>query len=282
MRVSGVQFANFAEPLKNVDKALDFAAKAAERGAKIIVFHQLFHCPWFLAERDEAHFTYAINESSEEFALLVDAAKSLGVNLVCPIFEETDDNRFHNTVKVIDPSGVVIANYRKSHVPSFKNYEEGFYFTPGDELPVFTIAGVKVGFALCWENFFPEIHRTLALQGAELIIAPSAAGYKSADRWMISMSSQAITNALYILRVNRVGIEGNLHFYGDTFCANPMGELLYEPTGEASAVYLVDVDLTLVRKTREVFPYYQDRRPELYTPVTEVIEALELKSSSGQ
>lgn len=273
MRIAGIQFISGDQPMKNIDRALDFAIRAVQRGAKVVTFHQLFHAPWFLHEESPENFKWALTMDSDEIHVLRDAAKELQVTLICPIFEQTERNTFANTVLIIDERGNIRGRYRKTHVPSFENYLERYYFTPGNELPVITLNGLKVGFAICWENFFPEVHRTLALKGVDLIIAPTAAGKRSNDRWLVTMASQAITNCTYILRVNRAGEEAGLHFYGDTFCANPVGELLYEPTGQKSAVYLVDIDRKLLDETREIFGVEQYRRPELYGLLTEPVAA---------
>lgn len=289
MRVAGIQFISNQEPMANIDRAIEFSMPAIERGAKLLVFHQLFHAPWFLHERRPENFRLALTQDSEEIATMRDAAREHKVAMVCPIFEEAEDGNFYNTALIIDRNGMIVGRYRKTHVPNFANYFEQYYFTPGNDLPVFSIGSMRIGVAMCWENFFPEVHRSLALKGADLIVAPSAAGKRSNDRWTISIASQAITNSVYVLRVNRAGSEAGLHFYGDSFCANPLGELLYEPTGEKSAVYLVDIDQRCTHDARECFPYFQDRRPELYSDVAReqkgmprITPALVLEKASGE
>lgn len=264
MRIAAIQFTCALDPLVNIDRAIELAEKAVDRGAKLVAFQQLFHAPWFPLQRRKDNFKYGLTLDSEEVRMMRDTARSLSCALSCPIFELDEQGKGYNTCLLIDSAGMIIGSYRKTHIPRLKHYEEDFYFSPGGDLPVFDVDGLKVGVALCWDNFYPEVHRTLALKGAQVIIAPTAAGLKSEDRWMVTMAGQAMVNNLYILRINRVGKEGSLQFYGDSFCANPVGELLYESTGEENAVYLVDIDTDLIAQSREVFPYFQGRRPGLY------------------
>lgn len=264
MRLAGIHFAATEDLDRNIDRALEYAQRGAEQSAEMLVFHQLFHTQWFLHEENQANFDHAIMRGSDAVVALRDAAREFGLAMVCPIFEKKSNGTYANTCLVIDSNGMIIADYEKTHLTDFEGYREQFYFTPGNSLPVFRYGGLTYGIALCWDNFFPEVHRAMALKGVDVILAPSAAGKQSNDRWMVTLSAQAIVNGCYILRVNRTGQEAGLHFYGETFCANPVGELLYEATGEVSAVYTIDVDAEMVKEAREIFPHLDNRRPELY------------------
>jgi N-carbamoylputrescine amidase len=166
---------------------------------------------------------------------------------------------------IIDAGGAILGSYRKSHVPQIPLWEERFYFAPGNHgFPIFETRFGVIGVQICWDNFFPEGSRILALKGAQIIFSPTAAAFASQKRWETVITANAITNGVYIFRVNRVGKEEKQDFYGMSFCVSPEGELLGPPTGMKEGIALIDIDLKQIQKVRKEWPFSKDRRPEVY------------------
>jgi N-carbamoylputrescine amidase len=197
-------------------------------------------------------------------------AKENGIVLVCPIFEKEGENAFYNSAVVIDAGGEILGSYRKIHVPQIPLWEEKYYFSPGNfGFPVFKTKFGVIGVQICWDNFFPEGSRILALRGAQIIFSPTAAAFASQKRWETVISSNAISNGVYFFRVNRVGSEEKQDFYGRSFCISPEGELLDEPTGMKEGIALIDIDLRSIDKVRKEWPFFKDRRPEVYKEIVD-------------
>ncbi len=169
------------------------------------------------------------------------------------------------TSVVIDADGALLGVYRKVHVPRIPLWYEKDCFRPGDRgFPVFRTKYVTCGIQICWDNFFPEGSRILGLGGAQLIVCPTAAAMKTQDRWRTAIAANSIANGLFSLRVNRTGSEQSQDFYGETFATNPDGELIDEPAGMNDSVSLFDIDLADVLKARSLWPFFSDRRPDVY------------------
>lgn len=263
-KIAGIQMSCSDSPERNLKKASEMAEYALEGGAKIIAFQQLMHLPWFLDETDEKRFSYAEDEDGPLIARMRHVAREGGAVIVCPVFEKSGDN-FYNTAFVIDSDGSIAGRYRKVHIPDIPLWREKYYFTPGDTgFPVIKTAYGNIGVQLCWDAFFPEGFRALALKGAQLIVAPTAAAFASAARWEKVLTAAAITNGVYIFRVNRVGGSDRQKFYGKSFLIDPFGEVTIEPTGKSDAVLLADVDFDEIKEAREVWNFLGDRRPEHY------------------
>ncbi len=191
-------------------------------------------------------------------------AREHSVVLVCPFFEK-EENIFYNTAAVIGPEGQVLGRYRKIHVPKLPYWEERFYFREGNlGFPVFKTPFGTIGVQLSWDVFFPEGVRLLALNGAGFIIVPTAAAFASQQRWEKVICGSAISNNIFMFRVNRVGREAEQHFYGKSFCVNPNGELIAEPAGLKDAIVFAKVDLEEVQKSRDIWTFFRDRRPQEY------------------
>jgi N-carbamoylputrescine amidase len=192
------------------------------------------------------------------------AAKA-GITLVCPLFEREGEDEYYNTAFVIGPDGGLLGKYRKLHIPALPLWEEKYYFRPGNlGLPVFESQGLAFGIQLCWDNFFPEGARQMALQGAQLVFCPNAAAFASTRKWEIVMSATAIVNNIYLFRVNRVGREQKQDFYGRSFCVNPEGEMLMPPSGMGNSVIMADIDPGLIDEVRREWAFFGDRRTEVY------------------
>ncbi len=264
-KIAGIQMSCQESVERNLKKASEMARYALENGAKLIVFQQLFHLPWFPANQDEGAFSLAEGEDGETISKMKELAQESGAVFVCPVFEKSSGGKYYNTAFIIDADGSVAGKYRKAHVPDIPLWREKFYFQPGDTgFPVFDTSCGKIGVQLCWDVFFPEGFRALALKGADVVLAPTAAAFASASKWERMVTSAAIANGIYVFRVNRVGGLERQRFYGKSFLANPFGEIVIEPTGKSDAVVMAEIDTDTVSEARELWNFLGDRRPETY------------------
>lgn len=267
-KLAGIQFACSIEKERNLEKAVQLGTIAAERGANVICFQELFNTHWFPKEMNPASFSLAEGIDGASIRTMQELAKQKDVVLICPFFERDGQGAFFNSAVVIDAGGKILGAYRKVHVPQIPLWEEKFYFTPGNlGFPVFWTKFGAIGVQICWDNFFPEGARILALKGAQVIFAPTAAAFASMKRWQIVISGNAISNGVFVFRVNRVGSEEKQDFYGHSFCVSPEGELLDKPTGLSEGIALIDVDLGEIEKVRKEWAFLKDRRPELYQEI---------------
>jgi N-carbamoylputrescine amidase len=264
MKIAGIQFSCVKDKEKNAEKALKMAEMAIEAGARILCFQELFNLPWFPNGRDEKAFAAADSINGPVVQLMRKKAEEAAIVTVLPIFEQ-DDGRYFNSAVVIDADGIVKGTYRKLHVPDIPLWEEKFYFSTGDRgFPVFETKHAKIGVQISWDNLFPEATRILALKGAELIFAPTACAFKSQHIWQTVITGNAITNSIFVMRVNRVGSEETQDFYGMSFCANPEGELIGGPTGRQDGILIADANLESLEEIRREWPILKERRPDLY------------------
>jgi N-carbamoylputrescine amidase len=267
LKVAGIQLSCHEEKEKNIEKAVKLAQIAIEKGAKIICFPELFATPWFPREMNHEHFSYAEKMDGPSVASMQKLSRDHGVAIICPIFEKGEDG-FFNSAVVIDAGGMLLGQYRKIHVPQIPLWEEKYYFSPGNlGFPVFQTKFAVIGIQICWDNFFPEGSRILALKGAQVIFSPTAAAFASHKRWETVISGNAISNGLYIFRINRVGSEEKQDFYGRSFCVSPEGELMDQPTGMKEAIALIDIDLNEIERVRKEWCFLKDRRPEAYEEI---------------
>jgi N-carbamoylputrescine amidase len=268
MKIAGIQLSCSEDKEKNIGKAVKFAQIAIEKGARIICFQELFTTHWFPKEMDKNHFSLAEKFDGPSMIRMQKLAKENEIVLVCPIFEREGENTFYNSAVIIDAGGKILGSYRKVHVPQIPLWEEKYYFSPGNlGFPVFETKFAIIGVQICWDNFFPEGSRILSLKGAQIIFSPTAAAFASQKRWKTVMTSNAISNGVFLFRVNRVGSEEKQDFYGNSFCISPDGELLDEPTGMKEGIALIDIDLRTIHQVRKEWPFLKDRRPELYEEI---------------
>lgn len=269
-KIAGLQLAPSENLEKSLIKTFDTASLAADEGAKIIAMPQLFNARWFPSEIDQKNFSLAEAADGRTITFLQTLAMKRGVSIIAAIFEK-DGKDYFNTAFVIGPSGAVIGKYRKVHVPAIPLWEERTYFKPGDMgFPVFETPVAKIGVQLCWDVFFPEGARVLGLKGAQIIFAPTASAfYHSRGKWERAIGASAHANGVYILRVNRVGKEGEQEFYGRSFCVRPDGEFATTPAGGSPGVVLAEIDLNEISLTRKEWSFLKDRRPELYKEISE-------------
>lgn len=272
------------------DNRARIAARAevlAAQGARLIVNQELHDSDYFCQTEDTARFDLAVDiNSSETIDFYSALAARLGVVLVTSLFERRAPGLYHNTAVVFETDGTVAGRYRKMHIPDDPAYYEKFYFTPGDLgfEPVDTSAG-RLGILVCWDQWYPEAARLMALAGAELLIYPTAIGWESSDTpdeqarqldaWITVQRGHAVANGLPVVTVNRVGHEadpsgatGGITFWGNSFVAGPQGELLYRAPGDAEATRMVEIDLGRSEQVRRWWPFLRDRRIDAYTDLT--------------
>lgn len=272
MRIAGIQISCSEEKERNLDKAVKFAEVAGRNDVRILCFQELFNTHWFPMEIDTRHFALAEEKEGPTIQRMQAVAKRYDLVVICPLFEREGES-FFNAAVVIDAGGEILGTYRKIHVPQIPLWEEKYYFAPGNlGFPVFRTRYGVVGIQICWDNFFPEGSRILALKGAEIIFAPTAAAFASQQRWETVIASNAIFNGVYIFRVNRVGSEEKQDFYGRSFCVSPEGEFLDQPAGMKEGIVIVDVDFKRIEKVRQAWPFFRDRRPELYGEISSLGE----------
>lgn len=265
LKIAGIQMNCSPDKGKNLEKACLLAEIAAERGAQLICFPELFNTQWFPVDIRRDNFLLAEEAPGPTTAIMQGLAKKTAAVMVLPLFEKGSGGSYFNTAVVIDADGEILGKYRKIHVPQIPLWEEKAYFQPGDcGFPVWTTRYARLGVQICWDNFFPEGARILALKGAQIILAPTAAAFASQEKWEKVICANAAASGIYIFRVNRIGREAKQQFYGKSFCANPEGELVDQPSGSQEGIVLADIDLGEIERTRRVWSFLQDRRPETY------------------
>ena len=266
LTVAGIQMACGPDRDANFAKALNLARIAADRGAKIICFAECFAWPWFPRKATEEHRQLAVPIPGSYTQALQLVAEETGAVLVAPMFETADDSAHYNTTVVVDANGYLLGIYRKNHIPELPNYQERYYFQPGNVgFPVFKTRYATIGVQICWDNFFPEGARALALKGAQILVCPTAcSSAASTAKWERAIAGHAVYNSIYAFRINRVGTEGAMTFYGKSFCVDPNGDYVTEPAGAIEGVVLADLDLDRIKLTRDDWTFLADRRPDIY------------------
>ncbi len=256
--------------------------QAAERGAQLVVLQELHNSPYFCQTENPELFDLAEpipGPSTTHYGAL---AKELGLVLVTSLFERRAAGLYHNTAVVFEKDGTIAGKYRKMHIPDDPAYYEKFYFTPGDLgfEPIQTSVG-KLGVLICWDQWYPEAARMMALRGAEMLIYPTAIGWESSDTadeksrqreaWMTVQRGHAVANGLPVVTVNRVGHEPDpsgqtqgIQFWGSSFVVGPQGEFLYQGSSDEEQIAMVEVDLTRGEAVRRWWPFLRDRRIDAY------------------
>ncbi|MFQ5480064.1 MAG: nitrilase-related carbon-nitrogen hydrolase [Thermodesulfobacteriota bacterium] len=268
LTIAGVQMSSKGTLSENLSKAGELIDIAAEKGAKIITLPQLFNCPWFPAGVNKEHFSLAEAEDGQSITSIRERAAENNVIIIASIFEK-EGSEYFNTAFVLGEEGEIIGRYRKVHVPGIPLWEERSYFKPGDlGFPLFKTPYATIGVQLCWDIFFPEGFRILALKGAEVVFAPTASAFlHSAKKWERAISAAAHANGIFIFRANRVGKESEQDFYGKSFCVRPDGEFLVKPSGASEGIILSELELKDISTARSSWVFLKDRRPELYKEI---------------
>ncbi len=271
VKVAITQLKCYADVAVNVEKHIQTVRKAAANGANIICLQELFDAQYFPQFVNVESYKYAQPIPSPTTNKMQALAKELGVVLLVPIYEEAMAGVYFNTVVVFDADGAYLGKYRKTHIPDGPQYLEKFYFAPGDlGYPVFDTKFGRIAVGICWDEWFPEVARIFALQGANIIFYPSAIGsepdrpdYSSHEAWQTVVRSHGITNGVFIAAPNRVGTEQDMTFYGHSFISDPFGEFLATAEKEEAVLY-ADCDFGKVREARELLHFFRDRRVDTY------------------
>jgi beta-ureidopropionase len=253
-----------------IDRNVAYARQAAEQGAQVMCFQELFYGPYFCQVQENEHFDYAepIPDGPTTRAMQ-DLAKETGMVLIAPMFEKEDDGFFYNTAAVIDADGTYLGKYRKQHIPHVKGFWEKFYFRPGNGgYPVFDTAVGRIGVYICYDRHFPEGWRALGLNGAKIVFNPSATSRGlSMYLWALEQPAAAVANEYYIGAINRVGTEpfGDNDFYGSSYFVDPRGQFVGEQASDTDEELVIrDLDLDLIDEVRKQWAFYRDRRPDAY------------------
>ena len=276
--VAALQLAlNAPDEADNIAAVAALVEDAAARGAKIVLPPELFAGPYFCAVEDEALFALArpLGESASvrEMRRL---AKALGVAIPTSFFER-DGHHYYNSLAMIDAGGEILGVYRKSHIPDGPGYEEKYYFRPGNTgFKVWEVFGITIGVGVCWDQWYPECARAMALMGAEALFYPTAIGSEPYDPdfdtsriWRRAMLGHAASNCLPVISANRIGEEHGQRFYGHSFVCDQWGDFLADYGREESGALVATLDLAAARRHRAGMGFFRDRRPELYRRLAE-------------
>lgn len=257
--------------------AEDAVRAAAEEGAGIVCLPELYDLPYFPREVSVELTALAEPQPSPSSAALGRLAAKTGVVLVVPVFEQAAPGVAFNTALIYDADGSLLGRYRKNHIPDGPGYHEKYYFTPGDGgYPVWDTACGRIGVGICWDQWFPETARAFALGGAQLVLFPTAIGsepdrpgYSSEEAWRTVMRGHAIANGLFLGAANRVGVEGEMTYYGGSFVADPFGEVLAR-AGDTPDLVLADLDFGRLAELRNLLHFFRDRRVDTYRDLLRV------------
>ena len=266
-------------PKDNLYQQMGLIREAAEKGAQIVCLQELFNTPYFCVDYNEDYFDWAEPLDGQLVQSLSDLANELEIVLVAPFFEKRAKGVYHNSLVVIDTDGRVLGSYRKTHIPDDPGFYEKYYFTPGDEetgFQVFDTEFGKIGTLICWDQWYPEAARITALKGADILFYPTAIGTLATEgkkeakeyqeAWETIQRSHAIANGCFVASVNRVGKESGSKFWGGSFVAGPFGQVLNK-AGSKEETLVTEIDLTEIEKQRKTWPFFRDRRIELYKPI---------------
>lgn len=286
LKIGIIQQHNTDSTSDNRHRLIEKIKSLATKGAELIVLQELHDSLYFCQTEDISCFDLAYAIPGPEVDEYASTAHEAGIVLVTSMFEKRAAGLYHNTAIVFDKDGSIAGKYRKMHIPDDPAYYEKFYFTPGDLgfSPIDTSIG-RLGVLVCWDQWYPEAARLMAMKGAEILIYPTAIGWESTDSddekqrqrnaWQISQRAHAIANGLPVVAVNRVGYEADksghtagITFWGGSFIAGPQGELLYEAPSDSEVEAIVDVDMARSEHVRRWWPFLRDRRIDAYNDLT--------------
>lgn len=268
-------------PDNNLASSIVKIREAATQGVQLVVLQELHRSLYFCQQEDVDTFNLAETIPGPTTKTLGTLADELGIVIVASLFEKRAAGIYHNTAVVFDTDGSIAGQYRKMHIPDDPGFYEKFYFTPGDQgfTPISTSLG-KLGVLICWDQWFPEAARLMAMAGAEILIYPTAIGWdlsdtkeeqaRQRDAWITVQRGHAIANGIPVIAVNRVGFEcdpsgdGGIQFWGSSFAVGPQGEFLLEASVDNAAVAIVELDLGRSEDVRRIWPFYRDRRVDAY------------------
>lgn len=278
IKLALVQMSCSDDKQDNVDKAVQRISNAAEMGANVVCLQEVFNTQYPCQSEEHVNFDLAEPLDGPTSQQLQAAALRHGVVVTGSIFERRTSGLYHNTALTFDVDGRLAGVYRKMHIPDDPHYYEKFYFTPGDL--GFTVAKTRfgcLGVAVCWDQWYPETARLMALRGAEILLFPTAIGWLVEERdqfgvtqhdsWETSMRAHAIANGCFVGAANRVGLEGGIQFWGASFVANPNGTILHRASHEQEEIVLVVCDLSSIDTIRTHWPFLRDRRVDAYSDI---------------
>jgi len=286
MKVGFVQQSCSRDKQANIEKSIAGIADCAAKGAELVILQEL-HCGIYFCQAEEVDmFNLAESIPGPDTQVFAATAKKYGVVLVTSLFEKRAPGLYHNTAVVFEKDGSIAGMYRKMHIPDDPAYYEKFYFTPGDLgfNPIQTSVG-KLGVLVCWDQWYPEAARLMALAGAEMLIYPTAIGWESSDQiaeksrqhdaWFTVQRGHAVANGLPVIAVNRVGhepdwtgITGGIQFWGQSFVAGPQGEVLYTASADQEENVVFELDKSRTETVRRIWPFFRDRRIDFYNGLT--------------
>jgi len=286
MKIALIQQSNTAEHAKNVAKLEKNIRSVASQGAELIVLQELHNGLYFCQTEDPDVFEQAETIPGPSTTYFGELAKELGLVIVLSLFEKRAAGLYHNTAVVLEKDGTIAGKYRKMHIPDDPAYYEKFYFTPGDLgfEPIQTSVG-RLGVLVCWDQWYPEAARLMAMAGAELLIYPTAIGWESTDTdeekqrqtnaWITVQRGHAVANGLHVLSCNRTGYEADpsgitngIQFWGNSFVAAPQGEILTQLSNDKEENIVFDIDLQRSEAVRRMWPFFRDRRIDSFGDLT--------------
>lgn len=285
MKIGIIQQNNSDNIQENIQKLSHNIEKAAAEGAELILLQELHNSVYFCQTENPELFNLAETipgASTEHFGAL---AKRLGIVLVLSLFEKRAPGLYHNTAVVLEKDGSIAGKYRKMHIPDDPAYYEKFYFTPGDLgfQPIDTSVG-RLGVQVCWDQWYPEGARLMALAGAQILIYPTAIGWESTDpqaekerqrnAWIVSQRGHAVANGLHVVAINRTGYEpdpsghtGGIQFWGSSFVAGPQGEIVWQASDDKEEIKILEIDLQRTETVRRMWPFFRDRRVDAFSDI---------------
>ena len=288
LTVALVQQSNSDNADENMAKSIKAIREAAQKGAQLVVLQELHRSLYFCQTEDVDVFDLAETIPGPSSNILGELAKELNIVIVASLFEKRATGLYHNTAVVLEKDGSIAGKYRKMHIPDDPGFYEKFYFTPGDLgfEPIQTSVG-KLGVLVCWDQWFPEAARLMAMAGAELLIYPTAIGWdpnddkdeqtRQKDAWVISQRAHAVANGVPVISCNRVGHESDpsghssgIQFWGNSFIAGPQGEFLAQANNIDEQILVVEVDQKRSENVRRIWPFLRDRRIDHYSDLTKI------------
>ncbi len=279
--MAAIQMACGGSPDENVEKAASRIAEAADQGARVICLPELFRSPYFCQTEDADLFDRAEKIPGPTTETLGAVAREKNVIVLASIFERRAAGVYHNSLAILYEQGELVGLYRKMHIPDDPGYYEKFYFTPGDlGFKTFKTSAGKIGTLVCWDQWYPEAARLTALQGAHMIFYPTAIGWHPGekeqygqtqrDAWRTVQRGHAIANGVYVIAVNRIGLEKpapdapGIEFWGSSFIADPQGIVLAEASTDTEEIIMADIDPAHIEEVRRNWPFFRDRRIDAY------------------
>jgi len=284
LKIGLVQMRCSMNPSENLNNAEKLVRGAAKRGAKIICLQELFTTQYFCQVEDHKYFQFAEKIPGPSTDRLSKVAKELEVVIIAPLFEKRAAGLYHNTAAILDADGTFLGKYRKMHIPDDPLFYEKFYFTPGDlGFKSWKTKFATIGVLICWDQWYPEGARLTAMRGAKILFFPTAIGWHPSEKqefglqqhssWETIQQSHAIANGCYVAVPNRIGHEApeggdGIEFWGQSFIADPSGQIVAKASVDQEEILIADVDLELLDRQRTLWPFFRDRRIDAYSDLT--------------